>query len=137
MPAGGGTAELSGAITWTKRHPQTNEPLVQTDLNLKTRNVAVNDDLVNALPPSKRGFIGNLGLSGKLDIDGKIEPSAPDSEDPSVDLKIALTDGRAVPPAMKLTVENLRAKIRVKGERGEVTSFDGTLAGAAQRRGHD
>lgn len=129
MPAGGGNAELNGAINWMK-HDADGLPLIQPDLAIKTRGVRIDDLLVNALPEGRRGSLKRLGITGKLDIDGRIEPSAPDSEDPAVDLKVRLTEGAARPPAIKLNVDGLRASVRIKGDRVDVDNFDGTLAGA-------
>ena len=130
MPAGGGTAELSGAINWM-RHDAKGEPLIQPDLAISTRGVPINDDLIEALPEGRRKSLKRLGIGGKLDIDGRIEASAPDSEDPTVDLKVKLTAGSARPPAVKVRVDDLKANVRINGDRVDVDSFDGTVAGAA------
>ncbi|HEX8323995.1 MAG TPA: hypothetical protein VF595_08775 [Tepidisphaeraceae bacterium] len=130
-PAGGGTLELNGAINWIRRNPVTDEPIVQPDLTIRTRGVAIDDKLLGAMPPSRRAFLKRLGLGGLLDIDGRIEASAPDSEEPAVDLKAKLTNGFARPPAVRVAIDDLRASVRIKGERADVDSFTGTLAGAA------
>lgn len=130
-PAGGGTLELAGAINWMKRDPVTDEPIIQPDLTIKTRGIAIDDTLLDAMPPTRRGFLKRLGLGGRLDIDGRIEASAPMSEEPAVDLKVKLTNGFARPPAVKIALDDLRASVRVKGERADVDSFDATLNGAA------
>lgn len=130
MPAGGGTAELGGTINWTRRNPKTDEPLIQTDLQVKARNVPIDDALRNALPPGRRKHLDRLGLAGRIDVDGHIEPSAPDSEEPAVDLQVKLTNGRAKPDELKVEIDDLRAAVRVKGERADVDSFDGKLGGA-------
>ena len=130
MPAGGGTAELGGTINWIKHDAKTNEPLIQTDLQVKARNVPIDAALMNALPANRRKHFERLGLSGRVEVDGQIEPSAPDSEDPAVDLQVKLTNGRAKPTDLKVDIDDLRATVRVKGERADVDSFDGKLGGA-------
>ena len=130
MPAGGGTGGLTGTVSWARHDPVTNEPLIQTDLAVTARGVAFDDDLLNALPASRRGELAKLGLTGRLDVDGTVRPAAPDSEEPAVDLSIKLKDGRAKPPAMPVTIDGLRVDVRVKGERADVRSFEGMLAGA-------
>ena len=131
MPAGQGSADLTGVVDWAKHDPATGEPIIQPDLTLRTHAIRIDDALANALPAGKRGLFSRLGLSGLLDIDGRVTASAPMSEQPAVDLNVTLSGGRLKPPDVALTVDDLKASIHVIGDQVRVGAFAGTVAGAA------
>lgn len=93
MERGGGEVNLSGRVDWAKRIPGTNEPLVQTNFALKAKRVPIDDALLDALPESKRKWLREVKLAGVVDIEGRIIPETPESDEPVADIAVTLHDG--------------------------------------------
>ena len=71
--------KIDGRVSWThdeqKSHAHaaaSTQPTLRPDLKIAARNVPIDQDLVQALPPDRREWIQKIGLGGKLDIDGTI-----------------------------------------------------------------
>src|SRR5207237_1949016 len=61
--------ELPGILTPTR-----------PDLTITARNVPIDKDLISALPADRRTWIQKAGLSGTLDIDGRVWRPGPGSD---------------------------------------------------------
>ncbi|MGN6504863.1 MAG: hypothetical protein ACTHM6_04805, partial [Tepidisphaeraceae bacterium] len=125
LPCDGGAAIRTGAITGQKHDPVTGAPLVQTDLTLQARHVALNDRLLDALPKEKSAWLRKVALAGNVDLDGKIIPSAPDSDDPSVFLNFSLSGGSARLLNGAAEVAGLRAAGKVDPNRAVIEQLHG------------
>ncbi len=136
MKRGDGSVELSGRIDWSRKLPGMDEPLVQTDLTLAARKIPIDADLLAALPEPKRQFIQKLNLTGLVDVDGKIVPDGPDSDEATVNMTVKLSGGAAELVDKTLHVTDVAAEMRVAGSKASITSLtanrgDATIEGQA------
>jgi len=127
MRHGGATIDMSGLVSWSSPHspgqilrpalpkagqPPHDEPShVRPDLVISGHNVPIDDALIAALPEDRRESLVGLGLSGMLDLTGRImpprppaptaQPAAPPAAAPkysvALDLDLTLRDGAAHP----------------------------------------
>src|SRR5213592_4635133 len=75
---------LNGRVSWGKEAegpPPAPDDLppgepppgaIVTDLKIAARGVPIDEDLLTALPAERRGVLQQIGISGVLDIDGRI-----------------------------------------------------------------
>ena len=130
LPCDQGTASLTGDIFWQKHDPATGLPIVQTDLTLQARHVAFDDKLLNAIPPEKGVWLRKIGLKGIVDIDGKIVPMAPESDDPAVNLAVKISDGSASPMNGVVKIDGISGDIQIDPTRAVVTNLHGHYGAA-------
>lgn len=113
---------LDGKVYWprgdAKPGPQ-DGPTLKPDLKIVARNVPVDRDLLDALPPLRRAWLEKLGAGGRFDLDGTITPGTgktPD-DDLNYDLRIALRDGTLWPVDGTFAVSNLTGGLRLTNQR--------------------
>jgi hypothetical protein len=121
---------------------------VVTDLKVTALNVPIDKDLLEALPPDRRGWLEQIGISGTLDIEGRVyqginaRRSATPAERATFtpldyDLDVTLRDGTLWPTGSTFAVSKVDAKLllsrqtlsvlEAKGKRGNAE-----LSGAAR-----
>lgn len=129
MPRGGGSVELSGRIDWTKRDAK-GEVLVQPDLKLVVKDVPIDDELVAALPANRRALAEKTKLRGRIDIEGKIIPENPESDDISLDVALTLKDGAATLGDGSLKLTSIAADARIRPEQTTISALKARLGEA-------
>ncbi len=127
------TLRVDGRVSWgpripvkpgeTRRARSTIQPTTVTNLTLQARNLPVDKDLLDALPPDKRQWLDTVGISGKLDIDGTVR------SDPRAQLKLVLpTDEIALPPSASSPASPMVFDLDVTLRDGTVWPADGSFA---------
>jgi hypothetical protein len=116
---------------------------VVTDLKVTARNVPIDEDLTDALPPERRVWLKKIGISGKLDIDGRIfqgvsrrralpgippAPPADPTQGPPLDydLDVTLHDGTVWPDGGTFAVTSVRGKLLLTPQSLQVLEVNGT-----------
>ncbi len=122
MRRGDGIVSVTGKIDWSRRIPGTDEPLVQTNLSLTARKMPIDDDLIAALPAAKQKWLRQANLAGIIDIDGKIIPENPDSDESTVDLDVRLSDGSIRLGEGKIELKDLSAAAKIAGSKATLTN---------------
>jgi len=75
MRHGDGNFALNGIVRWKTNTSSWTQPL-GPDLKITATNIPIDDDLKNALPQAQRAWVQSSGLSGVLDMDGRVFPIA-------------------------------------------------------------
>lgn len=100
---------------------------IQTVVHVAVHNAPIDEDLINAIPPDKRGWLKTLGVKGLLDVDGNIsqQPPRPDGKAPvsveeafaqnplTFDLKLKLNNGELTPAGSKFSISNAVADMNL------------------------
>ena len=144
MKRGDASLTVNGRVSWG-RGPRA--PVV-TDLALAARNVPIDADLLAALPPERRAWLEKIGVSGLLDVEGKIfqgldgAPSAaPDSPangtanaaapDPvGYELNLTVHHGSVWPAGGTFAVSDVTGQLRLGPDSLEVVRLDGRRGNA-------
>lgn len=147
---GDASLRVDGRVAWGEVPPPGTppvEPKLKTDIHVSARNLPLDNELLAAIPPDEAQWIKRLGVSGKLDVDGRVfqglpdatRPGAPiDPNDVRFDLGMALHHGTLWPADGTFSVSNLSGRLHltrdameifeVRGQRGEADiSADGAL----------
>ena len=125
---------MSGRVRWDPPAPGTegtsppgsasNSPVkssLATDLHLVTRDLPIDDSLLQALPPDRRTWVKKVGMLGKIDIDGDIrqtwidpKPAVGDDRTP-VDFDFAMTlhDGSLHREGEPIVASEMLAKLHL------------------------
>ena len=128
MVRGDATVNLAGQIGWAGGE-------LTYGFTVRGRDVAADEDLLNALPPPVAEAVGKLGLGGRADATIKIAQTT-GGLDWSADLDVR--DGRFWPAGQWFSLNDLAGRVRVTpdavellgiiGRRGEGTiAVDGTI----------
>ena len=122
------TLNVSGKVTWQPDLPPGKDVVAKPDLKLIGRNVPIDIELFKVLPPPARSWLRNSGVSGMLDVDGRITPKAvvtdpADSVD--YDLNVAVREAAAHPAQTDFTVSDVGGKLRVHPDRLEIVELHG------------
>jgi hypothetical protein len=127
---GDASVMLDGKITFGKNQP------VTPDLKIVARNAPIDKTLLAAISPERREWIERLGVSGKLDVDGKIsrrqgdkgtrgqgEETTPTTQ-PDVDVSLDMTvhDGALWPRDTTFAISDVSGKLRL--DQGRITLAD-------------
>jgi len=131
MKRGDATLTLGGTVNWMQHDPVTHLPLVQPDLRIDAKNVPIDDELTNALPEQKRGWLKNSGLAGNLDVSGTITTPNPTTEDTALDLAVSINNATLKPLATKVPLTDVKATGRMTISGMTLTSFSGKFENAA------
>ena len=123
MKRGDASVSLSGSVNWQRRDAKTNLPLVQPDLHVTATNVPMDNDLLMALPEQKRGWLRDVGLAGRLDVDGMITSPSITTEDTALDLAVKLKDGTMHPGETKVPLTNVSATGRMTADGMTLSDF--------------
>ncbi len=138
MNRGDSTLRLDGRVSWPSSDQQVRPasgPILKPDLKVVARNVPVDRDLLNALPPARRAWLQKIGAGGRFDLDGTIKPAKGPSSDLDLDLRIAIHDGTLLPSDGVFAVSNLEGNLRLTNQRltlGEVRGRRGSAELAAR-----
>jgi hypothetical protein len=116
------------------------------DLKITARNVPIDKDLLGALPEDRRTWLQSVGLTGLLDIDGRVwrpvagetaaAKSASDS-DLTHAFDIILRNGTIWPVEGTFAISNLAAKLRLLPDRMSISEMsakrgDADIAGRGE-----
>jgi len=142
----GATMRVDGRVTWDEQ-PSTHHSHpdgVKTDIKLSLRDVPVDKQLMAAMPKDQSAWIERLGLSGKIDVDGRVfqgfiplvdgepiqhpapstQPSTPD--DVRFDLNIAMHDGTLWPAAGTFNVSGVSGRLHLTPDAMQILELKGT-----------
>ena len=72
-------APVAAAVNAAPAKPRT-PTVVRPDLTVTARNVPIDAELLASLPDDRRQWLQRIGLGGKLDLDGRVVPSADGGE---------------------------------------------------------
>jgi hypothetical protein len=134
---GDASVMIDGKVTFGKDRP------VVPDVTLIARNVPIDKTLLAAISPDRRSWLEFLGVTGKLDVDGKIAGSVMPTtsttqpttrpSDVTVALDMFVHDGTLWPHDTTFAISDLSGKLRLadnrvtlgdfKGKRGEASLF--------------
>lgn len=142
MQRGDASMLVNGRVTWPTEMSVADAGGVKPDLTVSGRNIAIDNDLLNALPSDKRDSVKKFGLSGKLDVDGRIFGSSNLNSSAAYgaladglayDLTLGLHDATAVPMGEAFAASDVSAQLHLtqdylevkglKGRRGESEFF--------------
>jgi hypothetical protein len=125
---------VAGRVSWPTG-PATGD--VHPDLTLSAENVPLDDTLLAVLPPCARRFVRDAGVSGSLDVEGRVAgaPPAPAPADTiapaspplpvTYDLAVALRHGTARPLGRDLVLSDVTADLSVHPDRIDVRAVHG------------
>ncbi len=137
---GDASVTLDGGMTFGKGKP------LSPDITLTARNAMIDKTLLAAISPDRREWLEKLGVTGKLDVDGKIvlkSSLAPPNEktpiaqagDVSVVMDLKVHEGALLPQGTTYAITDVNGKLRLtdgqisfrdfKGKRGDGTIFAG------------
>ena len=140
MHRGDASLLVNGRVDWpTSDSRSGGAGAVRPDLVIATKNLPIDDDLLNAFAAEKRAWVKKIGLSGKLDIAGHIT-AAPAAASASAevprqndllpsrlgyDLAIDLHDGAAQPLGDAFAATNLSGQFHVTQDQLSVANLHG------------
>ena len=137
---GDASVTLDGGMTFGRGKP------LAPDITLTARNAPIDKTLLAAISPDRREWLEKLGVTGKLDVDGKIvlksslappntKPPTTQSADVSVVMDLKVHEGALWPRGTTYAISDVNGKLRLtdgqisfsdfKGKRGEGTIFAG------------
>jgi hypothetical protein len=128
MQRKGGTLAVNGRVSFFKGQPLT------PDLTITARHVPLDADFIAAIPPERRQWVESAGLSGLLDIDGRItrppgaaDAAAPQAHAPDItyDLQLHLRDGGIWPVGNTYAVSGVDAELRLTPQQLTLTRLSG------------
>ena len=127
---------------------------VVTNLTLHARNVPIDADLLAALPPERREWLEKVGVSGLLDIDGRItqgihgergraaekpplprvgaaqaEPGTNSGPPLEYDLDLTVREGSVWPAGGTFAVSGVSGKMRISPDSMEILELKGRRGG--------
>jgi hypothetical protein len=130
---GRATVSVDGRVTWPVGLPPDATVIAKPDVHLVAHNVAVDNDLLKALPAEARRWLRTIGASGTLDVDGQVIPKAGAvTADKSIDfnLDVLLRDGAAHPLNTDFTLTDAVGKLVVHSDSVQVLNLQGRRADA-------
>jgi hypothetical protein len=122
MHRGDGTVRIDGTVTWQTSNPNPKPPF-GPDMHITVRNLPIDDNLKNALPPMQRAWAQNSGLSGQVDMDGHLWP-LPKGDKVTYSFIGRLHDG-AIQSADEAAMSGLTAKLRLTPTQLEIADLTG------------
>ncbi len=134
-----GTAKLvvNGHVSWPTDLPDGADVVATPDLKLVATNLPVDDTLLAVLPREGADFLRTIGVSGLLDVDGRVtsQPTKLDPGNVGYDLTASLHDAAAKLQRAPVVVTGLTANLRIHPDHLELEHFhgrrgDGTVAGS-------
>jgi hypothetical protein len=140
MQRGDASLSLDGRVAWGRDAAADGTTVpgsrvkMRPDLKVTARNVPIDQQLVDALPPARGKWLRAAGLTGLADVDGRV--FLDDHAEVGLDLSIALRDGKILPgPDGAYAVEGLAGTSRLTPNKFEVLQLtgrrgDATLTGS-------
>lgn len=144
MKRGDASLVANGRVSWGRAaealRGRRGEGVV-TDVKIAARNVPIDSELLAALPPERRAWIEKIGVSGLLDIDGRIlqgvvaaaapaDEGAPASDPVEYDLEMAVHGGTVWPAGGTFAVSDVAGKLRLGPDSLEVLQLTGRRGAA-------
>jgi hypothetical protein len=120
MRHGAGDLAVNGAVRWKIDGPA---QVTGPDLTVTGRNIPIDDALKNALPPMQRAWLQNGGVTGNLDLDGRV--FSPDSSKISYTFDGSLHDGAIQSAGAAAVMSGLTAKLHLSPTRLEINDLTG------------
>lgn len=114
---GSGTLGASGRVAWNEKKPGTKEELVKTSLVVKALGIPVDADLIAALPPARQAWAKKVSPTGTLDLEGKLFPAGPTTDEIDYDFDLTLHNGTAKPAGVTLRDIALKGRLSPTGFR--------------------
>jgi hypothetical protein len=123
MRRGDGEIAIDGVVHWKTNTSSSTQPS-GPDLKITGRNLPIDDDLKNALPPMQRAWVQNSGLSGVLDMDGRVFPTGgPGNVTYAFDG--SLRNGKIQSDGAEAAMSGLTAKLHLTPTRLEISDLAG------------
>ena len=123
---GSSTLDVSGKVTWPTNTPDGQPVIAKPDLRLVGRNLPIDAELLKVLPPDARYCLKHAGVTGKLDLDGRVIPKAivtnPD-DCVDYDMDVTLRDGAAHPADSDFAVTDMNGEMQLHPDRLEILSM--------------
>jgi hypothetical protein len=138
---GDATVNVAGRVTWASARTTGD---AGPDLRLSARNIPLDDALLTVLPPAARTLVRKGGVTGQIDVDGRVLSAAPDAVtlapasptsspaavaplalDVSYDLGVSLHHASARPLGGGVTLTGLTAQLGVHPDRLDVLQVRG------------
>ncbi len=137
---GDASVTLDGGLTFGKGQP------LAPDITLTARNAPIDKTLLAAISPDRREWLEKLGVTGKLDVDGKIilkasltppneKPPTTQSSEVAVVMDLKVHEGALWPHGTNYAISDVNGNLRLtegrisfsdfKGNRGDGTIFAG------------
>jgi hypothetical protein len=123
MHRGDGEIAVDGIVRWKTSTSSSTQPS-GPDLKIVGRNVPIDDDLKNALPPMQRTWVQNGGLTGVLDLDGHVYPK-PGSENLTYQFDGALRNGKIQSDGAEAAMSGMTAKLHLTPTSLEIADLRG------------
>jgi len=131
MRHGAGTVGVEGIVQW-KTDPLAVEAKPSTtttrpdgpDLRISARDIPIDEDLTNALPGAQRLWVQKVGLSGRLDFDGRVFPGH-GSKNVNYFFDASLRDGAIQPGGGEAAMSDLTGKLHLTPSRLEIDDLAG------------
>ncbi|HEX2971542.1 MAG TPA: hypothetical protein VHP11_04380 [Tepidisphaeraceae bacterium] len=118
---GDATLQVDGRLDYGPDRP------VDPKLTITARNVPIDDDLRSSLPPQQQEWLSKVGMTGILNVDGRVfrSPDAPKDEQIDFDLDLALRNGAIWPVAKTHAVTAATADLRLTRSQLTINQFKG------------
>ncbi len=143
MTRGQSSLNVDGRVSWEDKddddvehydHNKVTKVALTQDIHVIARGVPVDEALKKALPGGKRAWLDKLGLSGVVDVDGKVftpkDVKPGDDEDVTYDLKLALRDGVIHPPGGDFVIDQVSGDLRMSPTGMAIERVNGKRLGA-------
>jgi len=131
---GDSTLDVSGKVTWPTNIPDGQPVIAKPDLRLVGRNLPIDAELLKVLPPDARSCLKHAGVTGRLDLDGRVLPKAvvtnPD-DCVDYDMNVSLRDGAVHPVDSDFSLSDLSGELRIHPDRLEVLALHSKRGDAA------
>ena len=135
MAHGDTSFAVNGRVSWSSEN-EDGPVKVIPDMSVKATNIPIDDNLLAALPPDQRDWIHKVGLTGKIDLDGRVSGlSATNRASPSTapslkdlltyDLNLHLHEASAWAIGREFAATNLTGQIHVTQDRLDVQELRG------------
>ncbi len=129
MQHGKGTIGVDGIVRWRSNIAPSTQP-TGPDLRIVARDVPIDDDFKNALPPAARAWAENGGLSGTLNMDGHVFPAA-GTKDVGYTFDGTLSDGALQSGEGEAAMSNMAAVLHLTPTRLEIDNLTGNRGPSA------
>ena len=144
MKRGDASLLVDGRVSWGRDDDRGGKDSgVVTDLEISARNVPIDAELLAALPPERREWLEKIGVSGLLDIDGRIfqgpgtapraaaaSADATPSNPVVYDLDLAVHGGSVWPAGGTFAVSDVTGNLKLGPDSLEVVRLDGRRGAA-------
>ncbi|MDP9174815.1 MAG: hypothetical protein M3O30_13260 [Planctomycetota bacterium] len=126
MTKGDATIGIDGVVTWKTSENAASTSLFGPNLKVVARNLPIDDDLKNALPPLQRSWLAKLGVTGKLDVDGRVVPAPGHAEsDVNYTFDIGVHDGALCPLGGACALTGITGKMTITPDQLQLGNFIG------------